>query len=95
MYRSILLLFIFGITTHPAWTNDDLLEAISQVGCKGSGNEKLVKHWPAVKKMSSADIPSLLIAMNKANDLGDNWQGQPSSKSLRTRAKNRCLKKKL
>ena len=69
----LILLFIFSITNHLAWTNDDLFEAISQVGAKGSGNEDLVKNWQAVKKMSSADIPSLLIAMNKANDLGDNW----------------------
>ena len=72
MSRFIFLI-IFSISTHQAWTNDGLLEAISQLGVKGSGNENLVKHWPAVKKMSSADIPSLLIAMNKANDLGDNW----------------------
>lgn len=68
-----LLIFILSSIIHQLWANDDLFEAIVQAGGKGSGNEKLIRCWPTIKKMSSSDIPLLLNVMNRANDLGDNW----------------------
>ncbi len=51
----------------------ELIEALIQVGAKGKGNEAAVRSWPAVQKLNASSVPSLLQAMNKANDLGDNW----------------------
>jgi len=70
--KNSFLIVIFGILGGHLIANEDLFEAIIQVGPKGSGNEKLVKNWPLVKKMSSSDIPHLFKIMNQANDLGDN-----------------------
>ena len=70
--KNSFLIVIFGILGGHLIANDNFFEAIIQVGPKGSGNEKLVKSWPLVKKMSSSDIPHLLKVMNQANELGDN-----------------------
>ena len=51
----------------------ELIEALSTVGAKGTGNEQAVQAWPAVQKLDASSVPKLLAAMNKANDLGDNW----------------------
>ena len=50
-----------------------LIEALVKVGAKGKGNEEAVRSWPAVRKLNASSVPSFLEAMNKANDLGDNW----------------------
>lgn len=71
--KNSFLIVIFGILGGHLIANNDLFETIIQVGPKGSGNEKLVKNWSLVKKMSSSDIPHLFKVMNQANDLGDNW----------------------
>jgi hypothetical protein len=51
----------------------ELIEALTKVGAKGKGNEQAVRAWPAVRKLDASSVPNLLEAMNKANDLGDNW----------------------
>ena len=51
----------------------ELINALTKVDSKGTGNEQAVQAWPAVKKLNASSIPKLLEAMNQANDLGDNW----------------------
>ena len=51
----------------------ELIDALTKVGAKGAGNEKAVQAWPAVQTLNASSVPKLLKAMNKANDLGDNW----------------------
>ncbi|MBT3635763.1 MAG: hypothetical protein HN531_02410 [Opitutae bacterium] len=51
----------------------ELIDALTKVGAKGTGNEKAVRAWPAVRKLDASSVPNLLKAMNEANDLGDNW----------------------
>ena len=50
-----------------------LIDALIQIGAKGTGNEKAIQAWPAIQKLNASSVPKLLQAMNKANDLGDNW----------------------
>jgi hypothetical protein len=51
----------------------ELIDALTKIGAKGTGNEQAVRAWPAVQKLNVSSVPNLLEAMNKANDLGDNW----------------------
>ena len=51
----------------------ELIDALTKVDAKGTGNEKAVRAWPAVQKLDASAVPKLLEAMNKASDLGDNW----------------------
>jgi|TARA_E500000178_G_scaffold347272_1_gene400271 hypothetical protein len=65
----ILLLGFFSVFLH----GNNLSEILIQIGPKGEGNVNAVNHWHTIKQMSSSEIPKLLEAMNKANELGDNW----------------------
>lgn len=71
--KNSLSIFVFVIINSCLMANNDIYDAITQVGPKGAGNDKLVKNWHLVDSMSSSDIPRLLKIMNQANNLGDNW----------------------
>ena len=51
----------------------ELIDALTRIDSRGKGNAKAVQVWPAIEKLNASSIPGLLQAMNKANDLGDNW----------------------
>lgn len=51
----------------------EFISTLTAIQSKGVGNSKAVKDWEAVSTLPSSAIPKLLAAMNKANDLGDNW----------------------
>lgn len=51
----------------------EFISTLTAIQSKGVGNNKAVEHWEAVSTLPSSAIPKLLTAMNKANDLGDNW----------------------
>ena len=51
----------------------ELIDALTRIDSKGKGNAEAVQVWSAIEKLNASSIPGLLQAMNKANDLGDNW----------------------
>ena len=50
-----------------------IIEALTSIGPRGSGNEKAALIMPLIKGLNSSSILPLLHAMNQANSLGDNW----------------------
>jgi hypothetical protein len=69
---AILTLGTFLISDLPG-QEKELIDALIQVDAKGKGNDQAVRAWPSVTKLDASSVPNLLEAMNKANDLGDNW----------------------
>jgi hypothetical protein len=70
-----LVLLILGFIPFSVFPGQEkeLIDALIQVGPKGTGNKQAVEAWSAVPKLGASSVPNLLQAMNKANDLGDNW----------------------
>ena len=85
---NFLIILLLAMLTSSLWSSEDLLNAIKRVGPKGEGNTKVVREWSTVKQMSSSNIPKLLLGMNQANDLGDNWIRAAIFEILDTSGKN-------
>ena len=73
--QTPLILIAFGsfLLCQLSGQEQELINALTKIDSKGTGNEQAVQAWPAVKKLNASSIPKLLEAMNEANDLGDNW----------------------
>jgi hypothetical protein len=69
----LLILLLSATISSYLWSSENLINSIKRVGNKAEGNENVIREWHAVKQISASNIPELLLGMNQANDLGDNW----------------------
>lgn len=75
IYQALLTVLAFGsfLLCQLPGQEQELINALTKVSSKGTGNEEAVRAWSGVNKLNASSVPQLLKAMNQANDLGDNW----------------------
>ena len=56
-----------------AATLADSLQTLRDVGAEGRGNEAAAKAWPTVAAANVSALPTILAAMDGANDIAANW----------------------
>ena len=66
-------LFLVKLSAQSSPTSTNLIQSLVAIKSQGEGNREAMKAWPLVSKLPPSAIPQLLDAMNRANDLGDNW----------------------
>jgi hypothetical protein len=70
-FSVCLATFLFD-SVSPA-SEKEVINAFTQVGAKGLGNDRAVRALSLVDQLNPSSIVPLLKGMNVANDLGDNW----------------------
>ena len=66
-------LFWVKLPVHSSPTSTNLIQSLVAIKSHGEGNREAMKAWPLVSDFPPSAIPQLLDAMNRANNLGDNW----------------------
>jgi hypothetical protein len=61
------------LSVHSSPTSTNLIQSLVAIKSQGEGNQEAMKAWPLVSNFPPSAIPPLLDAMNRANNLGDNW----------------------
>ena len=71
LIARIPLLLVFALTVRG--NINQITEALVAIKAKGKGNIQAILSREKITSLAPSDIPYLLLAMNDANDLGDNW----------------------
>lgn len=66
-------LFCVKLSVQSSPDSTNLIQSLVAIKSQGEGNREAMKAWPQVSQFPPSAIPQLLEAMNRANDLGDNW----------------------